>query len=224
MNRNILFALAATLSVACSIPAFAGQYTENFATPPKADGTVAGWALSPAFNVAGGALVCDGSPARTISAWTAVPVSDAVTYTANVTPTAVPGAAWNVTGIGVMIDEKNYWHLALVQAPDDMKKMHFAEISEMYAGAWGGQAAPASKLDVTTAAGGFEWKVGTTYQFKITLSPTQIQGQISDAGVVKYDRTFKFNALAVTKGRPMVDQAGIKASFTNLQVTTTSTP
>jgi hypothetical protein len=225
MNRKPVFALAATLMFACAAPTFAGQSVENFTAPASADGTVPGWVLAPGFSVSQGALATDGSPARVISAWTAAPVGDTITYTANVTPTDVPGTSWNVVGIGVMTDAKNYWHLALVQAPDDMKKGHFAELSQMYAGTWGAQGQPATKLDVTTAAGGFEWKAGTTYQFKITLTPTQIQGQIFDAGVAKYDRTFKFTAPAVKSGRPMVDQAGIKAKFTNLQATiASSTP
>ena len=44
---------------------------------------------------------------------------------------------WKVAGIGIFVDSLNYWHLALVEAPDCQGRRHFIELKEMANGVWG---------------------------------------------------------------------------------------
>jgi len=217
MNIGTSFALSVCLAISCFTPVLAGQYTETFAGTAKADGTFANWNLPIAgFSVQPGALAYDGSQDKCIAVWTATPVGKTITYTANITASAAPGTDWDVAGIGIYFDDQNYWHLALVQSPESAKSDHFAELSEMYNNVWGAHSAEGTKLNITQDVAGFEWKTGATYQFKITLSPQQIQGQILEGGVVKFSQTAQFSAPAVTKGHPMLDNSGIKARYTDL--------
>lgn len=217
MNLRTSFTLAACLAISCLSPVYAGQYTENFSSPAKPDGTVTGWTLpSEGFSEQAGALAYDASTDKNIAVWSATPVGTTITYIGYVTPTDAPGTDWSVAGIGIYSDDQNYWHLALVQAPDNLKKDHFEELSEMDNGNWNAQGTAPTALTVNNDVPSFEWVSGVTYEFKITLTPTQIQGQVLDAGVVKYSCSAQFSAPAVTKGRPMLDDAGIKATFTKL--------
>ncbi|MDR3710790.1 MAG: hypothetical protein P4L33_21025 [Capsulimonadaceae bacterium] len=217
MNFRTSLAAAVCLGIACVTPVFAGQYTENFTAPAKADGSIAGWTLpSSGFTVKPGMLVSDGSSDKQIATWSAPPVGTSITYTANVTPTATPGTDWSVAGIGIILDDQNYWHLAIVKAPTSANLPNFAELSEMKDGNWNAQGTAPTNLVINNDVPGFVWKTGVTYQFKITLTPTQIQGQILDGGVVKFSCSDQLSSQAISKGRPMVDFAGINANFTSL--------
>lgn len=218
MNRSLFLGLTACLALAALAPVSAAPYAENFSAPAKADGTIPGWKTSPGFSLTPGALLFDGTPAKSFATWTVPPVGTTVTYTVNVTPAETPGTEWDVVGIGIMTDPKNYWHLALVQSPVADKAFHFAELSEMYNNDWNAQG---KSLTIESPVGGFVWKTGVTYLFKVVVSPTQIEGTISEAGVVKFDRICKFTAPAVTKGQLFVDSAGIKAKFTDLHAEVT---
>jgi len=217
MKLRTTFTLAACLAIACSTPVLAQQFTENFTSPAKADGTIAGWTLPAAgYSVQAGKLAYDGTTDKQYAIWSATPAGTTITYTANITVTDVPGTDWSIAGMGIYADDENYWHLALVQSPDNDNKKHFVELSEMYKANWNANGATGTALTTNNDVPGFEWKTGVTYQFKMTLTPSQIQGQILEGGVVKFSCSDQLTATAVAKGRPMLDCGGMKANFGKL--------
>jgi len=218
MNYKPFCALAFCLALTLTTPAHADKYSEDFNAPAKSDGTVTGWTLCPGFSEAPGALAFDGN-AGGHSVWNAVPIGKSMTFTAKITPGEALGKDWDIAGIEIYFDDQNFWRLALCQAPDgDLKKVHYADFNECLEGVWGANSAQGTKLTSNNAVNNPGWKPDDTILFKIILTPGQIQGQVIQGDVVKYDCTCKFDAPAVKKGRPALFGGGLKARFSELRV------
>ncbi len=122
---------------------------------------------------------------------------------------------WKIAGIGFYLDERNFWHLALVEAPDAQDKRHFAELIEMLDGVWLANYQEETRLTTEEDTGGFDWRYGHPYRLRLTLTPQRIVGEIVDAqtGERVYRCVRRFDNRAVTVGRPMLTCGGFNASF-----------
>lgn len=126
---------------------------------------------------------------------------------------------WKIAGIGIYLDDRNYWHLALVEAPDNQDKRHFAELSEMLDGVWNAHGEPVTRLTTEEDTGGFVWEYGRRYRLRVTLTKERIIGEIFELdGALLYRCVRRFDNKAVTVGRPMLDCGGFIASFDNMSV------
>ncbi|HEY3329069.1 MAG TPA: hypothetical protein VGK19_03530 [Capsulimonadaceae bacterium] len=220
MKLPATFAIAAALiAILCAAPSNAAPYAETFSAAAVGSAFPAGWNIPAAdFTLVPGALVSNGNGAKSFAVWNTVPAGNSVTYTATITAVEAPGKGWDAAGIGIWVDNDNYWQLALIQPPAEMTNLkNFTELAEMYNKEWNSQGAGAKALTALPVSSGFEWKPGVPYQFKLVVSPDQILGTISDAGVVKAQRGFKFNNPAVTKGKPVLISGGFKARFTDVK-------
>ena len=132
-----------------------------------------------------------------------------VTVSARVLPEAAGTNGWATIGVALVDDQRNYWHLALVQAPPDEKWNpggHFFELCEMKDGEWLSQSI--DKLKRTEFRQTGTWRYGEACDLTLTSDPTGIRGEVKDlAGKVIFACRFAFPAAgekvtAVTCGRP----------------------
>ena len=131
------------------------------------------------------------------------------------------GSQWKVAGIAVVLDNGNYWHLALVEQPNSMGDGHLSELSESLNGNWLAQSASGSSLKMTeNQGGGFDWRYDHPYRFRLTASPQGIEGTISELdGTVRVRYAYLFNNPAVKTGRPALTDDSLVASFSDFKAT-----
>ncbi|MDR3706880.1 MAG: hypothetical protein P4L33_01155 [Capsulimonadaceae bacterium] len=216
MRHCYTFLLAALFFTVLQSASIAAAFTEDFSKANGPDGAPAGWTYSGfGFSSGSGALECNLGDERGLAIWQAAPMGRDVTFTANVTPRASIGSQWKIAGIGVIVDKENFWHLALVESPESAGRKHAAELTEMRDAGWLGQFQPGAKLSQLPTIGGFDWKAGITYQFRITVSGDQITGEIREGNIVRYRTGYKFDAPAVKYGRPMITCIGMNMRVQN---------
>ncbi len=146
-----------------------------------------------------------------------VPAGKKVTVEAVVTVEKPVKADWKIAGVVIGIPDGNYWHLAMVETPENLQKKHFVELSEMLENTWNAQSEEGSSLSKTDNLGGdFNWQYGVAYRMKLELSPEGIRGEIAEPdGTVKVRLGYKFDNPAVKVGRPGIDNGGLSTSFDN---------
>jgi len=143
------------------------------------------------------------------------PAGRQVLVGAELTLRAATGSGWKIAGVCVRRDDSNYWHLALVESPDDQGRRHFVELTEMLDGTWLAQFQEGTRLTPTGSAGqDFAWQYGRTYRVEIELSPGGITGTVSELdGTQRARLGYAFDARAVTSGRPGLTAGGFAAEF-----------
>lgn len=174
------------------------------------------WDSNPVlWRVRDGVLHASGAGSGT-AVYVAAPTSARVTVEADVTVHKAVQKEWKTAGVGVYMDEQNFWHFALVEAPDVDGKAgrHFCELSEMRGGEWLAQ--KNLKLVVNEQAKG-AWQTGKTYRLRIALDPKGVEGSLTDRdGRVLSRKRYAFSAAAVTSGRPALRCNGFEADFANV--------
>lgn len=173
---------------------------------------------SPAWTVEDGKLLAD-SQSRSAILCTKSPRGRVQTIEVTLKLLRPSGESWKVAGIVLQDDERNYWHLALVQAPDGDGGRHFVELQECYDGAW--LASSADKTRLTSLGGGqFDWEYNHPYRLKLELSRETLIGTISELdGTLRSKWGYKFDNPAVTQGTAGLDSGGFVAQFTDFAAT-----
>jgi len=138
-----------------------------------------------------------------------------VVVEADVQVRRVVGESWKVAGVGIHLDSRNFWHFAVVEAPESADRRHFCELCEMRDGEWLSQ----RNLKMIVNEGeGAVWQIGQTYRLCIAVDPTGIEGSIAALdGRVLQRRRYAFVAEAVTTGRPMLRCGGFETDFTKVR-------
>ena len=161
-----------------------------------------------------------------------------VTVSALIRPESSGTNGWATIGVALVDDSRNYWHLALVQAPPDDKWNpggHFFELCEMKEGEWLSQTI--DKLKCTESRHSGRWCYGETYGLVLASDPSGIRGEVKDsAGKVIFACRYEFPAggsqlvatasggsrscaTAVTCGRPgLHSNGGFKGVFSKINV------
>ena len=167
-----------------------------------------------------------------LAVYEAAPRAAKVKVSATITPASAGTNGWATLGVALVDDERNYWHLALVQAPPDDKWNpggHFFELCESRDGAWLAQITDKLKQERFEQHG--SWSYGQTYAFTLFTDGAGIQGEVRDAsGKLLFIRRFAFPAsvpggsrscaTAVTCGRPALHaNGGFCGRFTALDAT-----
>ena len=70
------------------------------------------------WRVQGGGLVCE-DPGKTFAVARVLPHGRRVTVEARLAVTRAVGTQWKIAGVALHRDARNYWHLAMVEAPTD---------------------------------------------------------------------------------------------------------
>lgn len=214
---TLLALVAACLAApgAARHPPSVWSMTEDFAAYAAGSDASPAWEAGPVgWQTRGGALESDGAghaftvPAR-------APHARRMVFEAVVRPLRAVGKDWKTAGLAVLNDEGNYWHLALVEAPDSAGKAHFVELTEMLGGRWlanfDGETALASTAD---EGGQLAWQYDHPYRLRIELAPDGILGTVSELdGGVLARRGWRFAGKAVTSGRPALCTSALGATF-----------
>lgn len=211
------------------------RFTDDFSRYPDGSFGEPNWEVTEiGFEVRGGKLVAEIPTGRAYAVLKKAPLAYALTVEATLTVHRAVSHDWKIAGIGISLDERNYWHLALVESPDAQGKGHFAELHEMLDGVWLAEGMEGTRLTTEADTGGFEWQYGRPYRLRLTLTKKHIVGEIFEVrnqprsnngvapkepdGTLLYRRICRFDNKAVTLGRPMLDCGGFAASFDDVRV------
>ena len=140
--------------------------------------------------------------------------SSAVKVAAALTPISAETKDWATLGVALYDDDRNYWHLAFVQAPPGRKSARFFELCESRNGSWLAQNEDKLKVERSVEAG--SWQYGKTYSFVLSADAKGIEGEVRDeTGAVVFARRFAFpnpradgSVAAVTCGRAALHANG----------------
>jgi hypothetical protein len=131
------------------------------------------------------------------------------------------GDSWALAGVAIRQDARDYWHLALVEAPSGNDLGHFVELQESLEGAWLATSAEGSRLTCLADIGrDFDWQYGRPYRLRIAMTPDRIDGWVSEMdGTERVHIAFAFDNKAVTSGQPALDCGDCTASFDDVRAT-----
>ena len=139
-----------------------------------------------------------------LATYEAAPRAAKVKVSATITPASAGTNGWATLGVALVDDERNYWHLAFVQAPPDDKWNpggHFFELCEMRDGAWLAQITDKLKQERFEQHG--SWSYGQTYAFTLFTDGSGIQGEVRDAAdKLIFVRRYAFPAGAINCAPP----------------------
>ncbi len=134
-----------------------------------------------------------------------------VRVVARVTPERTTAKSWATLGVSLYDDARNFWHAALVQAPQSHQNgAHFFELSEMRGGLWLAQ--DSDRLTCTKRRQTADWTYGETYELALESAPEGISATVKNArGDVIWECAYAFpktDGAAVTCGRPALHVTG----------------
>lgn len=221
------FARLVLLSIVC-LPAFMAaapppsyELREDFSSYADGSAGEPKWEASHlGFSVQGQAMVAEVPGDRGFAVLKAAPLGRTVTVEANLKPRAAHGKEWKTAGIGLFLDEKHFWHLALVETPDGGRR--FAELSEMFDGRWNAQFEPGTALTVVEESGMNGWQYGQVYRLRLTLTRDgergRLAGEIFEGNTLRYRCVRLLDAPAVDRGRPMLSAGSMDATIDDVRV------
>ena len=158
---------------------------------------------------------CTLSNGHGIAVCQAAPLASNVTVEAVFTPHKAVKDGWEVAAIAIVDDARNFWHLALVQAPPEQGCRHNVELAEMRDGEWLSQNNLKRELNEES---GTPWAFGQPHKFILSLDPSGITGTIlAPDNKLILRRRFGFTAEAVRRGRPALHIAGMTGTFRDLR-------
>jgi hypothetical protein len=201
----------------CGIAAF--EWNDSFDYPDGTEGTPAWYAESVRWRVEGGSMVFAGTD-RSMAILEKAPHAAHLVMEAVVTPQERLGAEWCVAGTGIRSDARNFWHLALIDAPEGHEAGRTFELVEMRDGFWLANSAGDAPLQTIEAENsGTTWDYGQTYRLALAVAPDRIEGTVRDtSGAVLWRQAIRLEPHAVTTGQPMFDCSGMHAAFDDVSV------
>ncbi len=218
-----LWGIALLLSAAPSQPF---RFADDFSAYPAGSVGEPNWDVDHiGFSVRNGVLRAEVPAGRGIMWLRVAPLARRAVLETTVVVHQSLGEGWKIAGIGFYLDNRNFWHLALVEAPKEQDKRHFAELIEMLDGVWLANYEPATRLTTEEDTGGFDWHYNRAYRLRLTLEPQRIVGEIVDLTTNErvYRCARRFDNRAVTVGRPMLTCGGFLASFDDVRVEVSET-
>ncbi len=153
-NVRLIFAL-----LSCGL-GWSQTVRDDFSTyAPESDASPAWDPQAAGWTVVDGA--CHGEEGASV--WRAVPWAASVRYARDVTMLEYLNGDWLTAGIGLQIDERNYWAVNLVTAPERDQRKHSTEMQEMVQGVWPAQMQASNRLEELPSHGaGLNWQLGRT--------------------------------------------------------------
>lgn len=157
---------------------------------------------------------CTISNAHGIAVYEPAPLASNVTVEAVFTPSRAEREGWSVAAVAIVEDARNFWHLALVQTPEEQGSKPWLELTEMRDGEWLAQ----SNLKVEAEEkSGQAWAFGQSYRLKLSLDKGGVSGAVlSSEGKEIFRKRFGFTAAAVMRGRPALRVAGFNGVFSGV--------
>ena len=199
-------------------------FHDDFSSYPAGSEAESRWeALSGLWQVQNGRLRAVGKVANLVYAH-AAPESDDQTITALIhIGRRNRVGSWAHAGLVLAQDFGNYWHLALVEAPDGTR---YGELGEQYDRFWQAQVEGATRLPKQEGVSE-TWEPGD-FRFTLRVSPEGIQGTIAEAGsgrvVFQGGYGFPGNTPAVRSGRAGVKAVDLRADVAEVTVSSEREP
>lgn len=174
-----------------------------------------------------GWTVVDGAYEATegASVWQQAPWVASARFACDLTVLEQLPGDWLTAGIGLQLDERNYWALNLVAAPEAQQRRGSTEMQEMLEGVWLAQSQAQSRLEPLAGhQTAFNWQLGRTYRLEVDLTGSNIVGRISQGTeeVSRFGYRLNSPGPAVRLGRPTLRANGLKARFDNASLTVTT--
>ncbi|MBI3921178.1 MAG: hypothetical protein HY318_07150, partial [Armatimonadetes bacterium] len=215
----LLALLILTTGAALSSAAPVFQFRDNFSNyPPDSDGSPTWFSFAAGWEVREGKFLSSGdAPGSQSALLQAAPFGTRLTVEATLSITRMTNDTWKIAGVVLYADKDNFWHCALVEAPETQGKRHYIELSEMLDGQWLAHV----KLRATSGFGGdFNWQYNHPYRMRLALTPETITGSVSELeGTGVYDFTYAFDKSKVLKhGKPGLDCSGFEGAFDDVDV------
>lgn len=194
-------------------------YRDSFDYADGSEGTPAWCATTIAWEVRDQKLLCTGGN-RSLAILEKAPHAKEMTLEATVMIRERRGDGWPLAGIVVQRDGRDYWHLALVESPEDKGRRHFVELCESLDGLWLAQSAAGTRLGSLASQGrDLDWQYGRSYRLRIVLTPERIDGFVHELdGTLRTHLAFRLDNRAVTAGQPALGCQFLLASFDNVAV------
>ena len=196
-------------------------FHDDFSGYPDGSSGEPGWEpLSIGWTVKDGRYVND-EPVKVFALISSIPHVRRLKIEATLTVMGKSSNGWKVAGIALYENNRNNWHLALVESPDSQGAEHFFELQELYEGVWLAQNLPRTKLAPEGEFNsGIRWECGKPYRLRLTLTPQRILGEIFDSGGrLLFRQGYRFdNPRSVSLGRPALDNGGFIAAFDDVKV------
>ena len=215
--------IASWLVLCCTISlgAAAQVFRDDFASYADSSSGEPAWQTdSVMWETRGGALRCDSS-AHSFAVCAPGPYASEQVVEATVAISGKTTDQWRIAGICVVGDPRNYWHLALVEAPDADGSRHFVELVEAYEGAWLAEGAEGTRLTLIERSGGdLDWQYDHPYRLRLELGADRIAGTVSEPGgeALAHIAYLLDNPSSVRAGKPALDSGGFSSSFHDLRV------
>jgi agarase len=191
------------------------RFSDDFSKYPAGSVGEPNWETTDiGFEIRNGMMHSEVAAGRGYAILKVAPMGRSVTVEATLTVYRAISTEWKIAGIGVFIDERNYWHIALVESPDKQGRMHFAELHQMLDGVWLSDVQEPTRLTTEEDTGGFDWEYGRPYRLRIALGKGRVIGEVFDAdGKLRYRCIRRLDNRAVTFGRPFLTCGGFVATF-----------
>ena len=190
------------------------EFHDGFDYPNGTEGAPAWFAETVSWEVRDGALVHSGED-KGFQILEQSPHGKDVSVEATLTMRERQGEEWVVGGAAVRQDARNFWHMALVEAPASKGNQHLVELTEMLDGRWLAEGAEGSRLTSVTQEGrDFNWQYGHPYRVKIHLTPERVEGVVAELdGTVRSRVAYLLDNRAVTCGQPALDSGMCAAAY-----------
>jgi len=207
----------------------AQTFHDDFASYPDSATGEPSWVTdSVAWEMRAGAFHCIG-PGRSFAIYSGAPFANEQVVEATVVISGKTVDQWKIAGVMVSRDNRNFWHLALVESPDADGARHFAELVEAYDGGWLSESAPETKLTPIERRGtDFDWRYDHPYRLRLRLTPELIEGTVNELGgeVVSRIAYRLDNTRSVRAGYAGLDSGGFDSRFDDfhLEVMSTMSP
>lgn len=201
--KRLLFLLSAVAGLACAEPAPLPVESRCWDGDPmvwkcRADG-----------------MHCTLSNAHGIAVYEPAPLASNVTVEAVFTPSRAQRDNWAVAAVAIVDDARNFWHLALVQTPEEQGCKPWLELTEMRGGEW---LAQNNLKAVSEEKGAQKWAFGQPYRLKLSLDKSGVSGVVlASDGKTVFRKRFAFTAEAVTRGRPALRVEGFNGVFSDVR-------
>jgi hypothetical protein len=151
--------------------------------------------------------------ANSLTVCEGVPVCKQAEVSATVRASKANPEGWSVAGVALVADPRNFWHLALVAAPEASGGKRYFEVSEMLEGEWLSQ----STLERVAEEQIGVWEPNQPVRLSLKLTSKGIEGTARKPdGSLLYRKSYAFTAKAVTMGRPALRAGGFNAEFRDL--------
>jgi len=217
--------LAAGLLLAFAVLASAQTLTDDFSKYADGDEGWPAWQASAVgIGMRNHSVEADGG----VLQWREAPYAAAVTFTCELTVQSEAGqpTGWATAGIGLRSDERNYWQLNLVRAPEKEQFRHYLELHECLDGQWLAESQEGSRLPRKPGGGDtYNWQVNQTYTLELALTPTEISGRIAvgEQAVGRFAYDLAGDGRPVRGGRPCLRVNSMAVRFDNAKVVVAQT-